>query len=130
MAATSLPLASGVGACQHQRRRRLLPEAAEWDIDEDEVVALSDKFEVAALPSTTVPRWAARIRDAIGDAERRCLQTGWGGPGPLDAVDVEAEAAKLQALRTTAMWGVEPLPLYVIEALAKRVTKEGLWLPA
>lgn len=57
--------------------------------DED-VANRSESLDVAALPATVAPRWAARMREALRDTQDRLCGTMWYGESPSEMV-VESE---------------------------------------
>jgi hypothetical protein len=112
--------------------KRAFPEYAEIPLDED-IANCSESLDLAALPATVAPQWAARVREAMSDTQRRLCGATWYGGSPSEPV-VESEKRKRGALQIISMWGVDCLPtdllcVDAIEATARAVTQEGLWVP-
>jgi hypothetical protein len=61
--------------------KRAFPEYAEMPIDED-IANCSENLDLAALPATVAPQWAARVREAMSDTQRRPCGAKWYGESP------------------------------------------------
>ena len=111
--------------------KRAFPQFADMAFDE-EVASQGESLDLWALPATAAPRWAARVRAALRDTQRRLCEAMWYGQNPSEAV-VESEKRKRGALHVISLWGVDFLPVELlrvaeIEATARVVTQEGFWL--
>jgi len=90
--------------CIHELRRAF-PEYAEMPIDED-IANRSENLDLAALPATVAPKWAARVREAMSDTQRRLRGATWYGESPSEPV-VKSKKRKRGALQIISMWRVD-----------------------
>jgi hypothetical protein len=102
--------------------------------DEPPMPSKEGDISLAAMPAWQTPKWAARVRAAVGEAEREvdrltdaCDRSGYHF---LTSDRLRREKAKLAALQTIALWGDYPLHLEEIEAAASAVTTDGITVPA
>jgi hypothetical protein len=76
------------------------------------------KLELAAMPASVAPVWAATVAAALGDAKQRAERArelgcwaGW-----------SAVATKMHVLAAIAQWGQGPVPLANIELCTRAAT--------
>jgi hypothetical protein len=81
--------------------KRVFPECTVMPIDED-LANCSENLDLAALPATVAPQWAARVREAMSDTQRRLLSATWYGESPSQPV-AESEKRKRGALQIISM---------------------------
>jgi hypothetical protein len=92
---------------------------------EENALGNAAKLELAAIPASVAPVWAATVAAAVGDATRRAERARELGCW----AEWSAEATKMHALVAIAQWGQDPLPLGNIKLLARAATRQRAWAP-
>ena len=100
----------------------------------DDQVCEPSEFDMAAMPAWGARKWAARVKAAVCECERKvtgltaaCERSGY---SPLALTALRNERTKLAALQTIALWGCDPLPQEQIEVAARAVTTDGIEIQA
>lgn len=117
--------------------RDCLTTESQHNVDE-ELHGMMPRFEIAALPATAAPSWAASVSKARDEALRDGHAADYSdGRGiimchPDTTLQKRAQAGhvKSYALQACLMWGRNPLPLNLIEFYARVVSTHTAGSPA